>query len=195
MTTVYFVRHAESDITVRDGRSRPLTLKGMTDRHLVTEFLADKEIDVILSSPFKRAMDTISEFAEAKHLPIITVEDFRERKSDADHLSGNRSDEFWSFIEHQWADFRFTLSDGECLFVVQQRNIRALEDTLRQYPNQNLVVGTHGTALSTIINYYDCSYGYTDFMAMVNIMPWIVKMVFAGTALQSLEKIDLFQRA
>lgn len=33
MTTVYFIRHAESDNTVRDGRIRPLTKKGMCDRH------------------------------------------------------------------------------------------------------------------------------------------------------------------
>jgi 2,3-bisphosphoglycerate-dependent phosphoglycerate mutase len=38
MTTVYFIRHAQSDTKVHDGRIRPLTEKGMNDRILVTEF-------------------------------------------------------------------------------------------------------------------------------------------------------------
>ena len=46
MTTVYFVRHAEADNSVRDGRIRPLIKKGMSDRALVTTFLNDKNIDV-----------------------------------------------------------------------------------------------------------------------------------------------------
>jgi 2,3-bisphosphoglycerate-dependent phosphoglycerate mutase len=56
MTTVYFVRHAEADNSVRDGRTRPLTDKGMNDCALVTAFLKDKKIDVVLSSPFKRSI-------------------------------------------------------------------------------------------------------------------------------------------
>ena len=49
MTTVYFVRHAEADNTNRDGRNRPLTVKGLADRKLVTNFFQDKDIDAVLS--------------------------------------------------------------------------------------------------------------------------------------------------
>ena len=51
MTTIYFMRHAQADNSVRDGRIRPLTEKGLADRKLVTEFLQDKDIDVVVSSP------------------------------------------------------------------------------------------------------------------------------------------------
>lgn len=44
----------------------------------------------------------------------------------------------------------------------------------------DFVTGTHGTALSTIINYYDSTYRFADFMAMVNIMPWVVSMSCLG---------------
>jgi len=30
--------------------------------------------------------------------------------------------------------------------------------------NGNIVIGTHGTALSTIINYYDVSFKYEEFI-------------------------------
>jgi len=194
MTTVYFIRHAQADNSVRDGRSRPLTEKGINDRALVTAFLQDKNIDAVLSSPFKRAVDTIAEFAEKSNLEIELVEDFRERKSDGDMASTNRT-VFVDFMERQWADFSYTFSDGESLATVQKRNIAALHEALTKYESKNIVVGTHGTALSTIINHYDRSYDFKDFMAMVDLLPWAVKMEFIEEKCMRIEKIDLFKKA
>jgi len=189
MTTVYFIRHAEADNSIRDGRARPLTEKGLIDRHLVTAFLREKHIDAVLSSPFRRAVETIANFAEQNGFAIEMIEEFRERRSDSDW---DRST-YNAFIERQWVDFSYTLSDGECLAEVQERNIAALRRVLACYKGKNIVIGTHGTALSTIINYYDSTYGFADFMAMVNILPWVVKMDFYGDVCAGIEKIDLFQ--
>lgn len=54
MTTVYFVRHAEPNYENHDDMSRELSAKGLEDRKLVTKFLYDKAVDIVLSSPFKR---------------------------------------------------------------------------------------------------------------------------------------------
>ena len=83
MTTVYFVRHAEPNYANHNDVQRELTDKGLLDRELVTQYLADKEIDVVLSSPYKRAVDTVRDFADKNRLTIQTVEDFRERKVDS----------------------------------------------------------------------------------------------------------------
>lgn len=64
MTTIYFIRHAEPNYDNHDDMTRELSEKGLKDRALVTEFLRDKEIDAVLSSPFKRAVDTVGEFAK-----------------------------------------------------------------------------------------------------------------------------------
>ena len=190
MTTVYFVRHAESDKKVSNGAIRPLTEKGMKDRILVTKYLENKNIDCVLSSPFKRAIDTIEDFAEQNSLQILTINDFRERKSDSDW---ERDNDFYPFIQRQWADFNYTLSDGEHLNDVQHRNINALNSVLSEYEGKSIVIGTHGTALSTIINYYDKSYGFDNFMEMIDLMPWIVKMSFDGKKCLKIEEINLFE--
>ena len=190
MTTIYFIRHAEADNSVRDGRIRPLTEKGMSDRALVTAFLQDKNIDAVISSPFKRAIDTVADFAEKYSFDIEIIEDFRERKSDIDFVKVDFG--FEAFMKRQWEDFSYTFSDGECLSEVQNRNIAALNCVLAKYKNKNIVVGTHGTALSTIINYFDPKYGFESFMSMVNILPWIVKMDFNDAHYVSMEKINLF---
>lgn len=158
MTTVYFVRHAEPNFNNHNDMARELTEKGLEDRKLVTEFLWDKNIDFVLSSPYKRSVDTVKDFSDKKNLDIHIVNDFRERKIDSVWI-----EDYESFCKAQWEDFNYKLSDGETLGEVQKRNIEALNHVLKQYEGKNIVIGSHGTALSTIINYYDNTFGYKEF--------------------------------
>lgn len=173
MTKVYFVRHAEPNYNNHNDALRELSSKGMEDRKLVTKFLVDKHIDVVLSSPYKRAIDTVKDFADSYGKEIDIIYDFRERK-----VASGWIEDFTLFTKMQWNDFTYKLSDGECLQEVQTRNMSALQQVLKRYEGKNIVVGSHGTALSTIINYYDHSFGYNDFERIKNVMPWIVEFVF-----------------
>lgn len=173
MTKVYFVRHAEPNYNNRDDMSRELSAKGMVDREFVTQFLSDKNIEVVLSSPYKRAVDTVAHFADNKGLNIEIVDGFRERKVDSVWI-----DDFASFSKAQWDDFDYKSSDGESLNEVQIRNISSLNNVLEKYQGKNIAIGSHGTALSTIINYYDKSFGYEDFERIRTVMPWIVEFTF-----------------
>ncbi len=172
-TTVYFVRHAEPNYDNHNDRLRELSPKGLADRKKVSAFLSDKHIDAAFSSPFKRAVDTIAPFAEENGLPIEIIEDFRERK-----VGENWVDDFKGFAGKQWEDFDYKLSDGECLREVQERNISALESVLKRCPGKNIVIGSHGTALSTVLNHYDDSFGFADFLKIKDVMPLIVRFVF-----------------
>ena len=188
MTTVYFVRHAEPNYNNHDDRERELTEKGLQDRTLVTKFLEDKGVDVVLSSPYKRSVDTILDFARKNSLEISYVDNFRERKIDSVWI-----EDFAGFSKKQWEDFDFKLADGESLGEVQKRNIQALNHVLKEYADKTIVVGSHGTALSTIINYYDTSFGYEDFEKIRTLMPWIVKFTFQDTECVGIEQYNLFE--
>lgn len=120
MTTVYFVRHAEPNYQNHDDASRELSAKGMKDRRLVTRFFADKNIDIALSSPYKRAVDTLRDFTEGKGLKIELVNGFRERKVERVWI-----EDFTAFSKAQWMDFDYKLAEGESLSEVQERNISA----------------------------------------------------------------------
>ena len=189
MTKIYFIRHAQSDNKNSDNRNRPLTEKGMVDRKLVTDFLQDKSIDIVLSSTFKRAIDTVKPFAISQGLEIELIEDFREREAD---WMPDIAD-FYTFAKRQWSDFSYALPGDENLTDVQTRNIAAFKNVLEKYKDKNIAIGTHGTALSTIINYYDKSYGYDDFVAMVDMLPWAVLMEFDGQNCKNIQKINLFE--
>ena len=62
-----------------------------------------------------------------------------------------------------------------------------------KYQGKNIIIGSHGTALSTIINYYDNAFGYEDFAKIKSKMPWIVEFEFDENAkLLAIRKHDLF---
>lgn len=187
MTDVYFVRHAESDCSVHDDRSRPLTERGMIDRTRVTKFLADKGITVMASSPYKRAYDTIEEFARQQGIEIYCREDFRERC-----IAEGWIEDFTAFSRRQWEDFSYERAAGESLGEVQKRNVAALHELLAAYPGQAMAIGTHGTALSAIIHYFDPSFGFEHFTKIKNLMPWVVHFRFDEKTCQSIEYINLF---
>jgi 2,3-bisphosphoglycerate-dependent phosphoglycerate mutase len=188
MTTIFFVRHAEPDFNVHDDFSRPLTAKGQADTWLVAEFLREHGVEVVLSSPFKRAVETVLPFARRVGLEVREIADFRERKVADEWILP-----FKEFTEKQWADWDYRLENGESLNEVQARNIAALNGVLREFAGKTIVIGTHGTALSTIVHYFDDTYGFEGFAAMKRIFPWVVKMTFDGNSFVCMEKIDLFE--
>lgn len=189
MTHIYFIRHAKPNFNNHDDFSRELSEKGLTDRKLVTAFLADKSIDMLFSSPYKRAVDTIQDFADSYNYEITTVNDFRERKVDSEWI-----EDFNSFCKQQWEDFDYKLTDGETLRECQQRNIVALNQILCQHRDKNIAIGSHGTALSTIINYYQPFFSFSDFDRIRGLMPWVVHFEFDGEVCVKIESYNLFKK-
>ena len=92
----------------------------------------------------------------------------------------------------QWADFHYKLTDGETLDEVQKRNVAALQDAIQLFSEKTIVIGSHGTALSTIINYFVPQFGIEDFMRIKSIMPWIVRFSFSGNECVGIEEFELF---
>jgi 2,3-bisphosphoglycerate-dependent phosphoglycerate mutase len=158
----------------------------MADTKRVTKALKNRNIKAIYSSPYKRAYDTVKDLAETISLEINIVEDFRERK-----VGNVWVDDFTAYSRKQWADFDYKLEHGESLREVQKRNITALYDILKNNLGRNVVVGSHGTALSTIINYFNPDFGYDDFWSIVDKMPYILCFKFKNMEFIGMEEVEL----
>lgn len=187
MTGVFFVRHAQPDENCIDDRTRPLTEVGLKDREKVTEVLSKTPIDAFFSSPYKRSFDTILPAARLFALEICTDEGFRERQIGERGYDPN-------LMEMRWNDFSFHEEGGESLADVQSRNIEALNGVLRSCPGKNIVIGTHGVALSTIINYYDPSFACDGFRRIWRWMPYVVQLDFDGEAYVGREELLVVDR-
>lgn len=186
MTTVYFIRHAEPNYHNHNDISRELTEKGLQDSKELVKLFSATQIDQFYSSPYKRAIDTISFLAESRRQMIQLDDNFRERK-----ISDEWIEDFNGFTQKQWADFSYHLPHGESLAEVQQRNIQSLHAILSRHPEQTIVIGTHGTALATIIHYYKPDFLFDDFQRIKHRFPFIIRCEFDETALQSMIEIPL----
>jgi 2,3-bisphosphoglycerate-dependent phosphoglycerate mutase len=173
-TTVYFVRHAESPYMAGEERSRGLSPKGEADALRVTAILEQVGIDVYVSSPYKRAIQTIK--SAANHYSIEQIEDLREREV------GIISE--GSFLEAKnklYADFGFSFPGGESSAQAQKRGVQALLQLLKAYEGRRIAIGTHGDIMTLMLNYFDKSFHY-DFWKSTT-MPDIYRLDFEGTDL------------
>ena len=185
LTTVYFIRHAESDISVREDRARPVTAKGLADSARLAEWFRDIQIDHIYSSPYLRAWQTVSDLAALKGMDVQPEENFRERQNCGFEPS------FMDHLRWLWEDFNHCKAGEESMRQVQNRIIVALNKLLESHLGETIIIGTHGTALSMMINYYDPGFGLEDFKRIKNVMPWVVKVVFENRSPLEMSEIVL----
>ena len=184
-TELFFIRHVASDLSVKDERTRPLSGQGQQDAQKLLQIFKHVKIDHIYSSPYTRAIDTVKYLAESHRKTIIIRENLRER------TIGRWIDDFPSYAYAQWKNFHYKIEHGESLHEVQVRNITEVKHLLDQHENTTIIISTHGTALGTILNYYDQQFGFEQFCEMVDKMPYIVKMIFENSTLISLEELVL----
>lgn len=187
MTSVYFVRHAQPDYNWKDDRTRPLTEEGIADSEKVYEKLLNINLDRAVSSPYKRSIDTIKHCAESHNLKIVTDERFREREKGT---NGNN----YGMFQKRWSDFNYHEEGGESLNTVQSRNTEALFELLDNHKNEKILLGTHGTALSTILNFYDNTYNCESYLRMIDYMPYIIRLDFDGRTCINKEELLIVKK-
>lgn len=181
MIKVYFVRHAEPEHGWEDEETRPLTAEGRKDSKAVLDFFRDKDIFGIYCSPYRRSIETLEETARLFNKRIVIDERLRERKS-------GPGDNVKNGIIKRWADFNYHEEGGESISMVQERNMAALKDILSQCQvtekeqDISIIIGTHGTALGSILNYFDSGFNCHSFLRILDWMPYIVELDFSQDA-------------
>lgn len=185
MTTLYFVRHCRPDFSVAEDSVRPLTEEGKQDISKINRYLDDKAVDVVVSSPFVRAVDSIKPFADANGKEIIVIDGLRER------ANGSFVNDYEEYTKKQWEDFTFKKEFGESLAEVQERNLAALAHILTKFEGKNIAVSSHITSLCTIINHYQPDFGYEQVKEIKDVMPFVVKFQFEGDQFQNMEIVML----
>ena len=173
--------HAQPEHAWDDDRTRPLTAEGKADSKIVLDVLQDKNIDVFYCSPYKRSIDTIADAAAYFGRKIITDERLREREKG---VNGNQHGMF----EKRWNDHDYHEENGESIRMVQERNIAALSEILAENQDKSIVIGTHGTALSAILNFFNSRFGCKDFLRIIDWMPYVIELDFEVDTLVSMKE-------
>jgi uncharacterized phosphatase len=152
MKTVYFVRHGEAQANVDgihagSGLDSPLTKKGRQQAHELEKSLANKQIDLIVTSPLIRASETAKIIADDYRYAgeIIKYPLLCERNFGA--ATGLSYAESTSMIDSGQVEGLETVNE------LAARTRKALK-WIRSLPADNILVVSHGTfgqMLGTII--------------------------------------------
>lgn len=150
MTNVYFLRHGETDWNL-EGRTQgrtdiPLNRNGELQAKESGDALKDKEIDLIITSPLKRAKKTAEIVQEQLNVDLIEREAFIELSfGDAEGMT--LAEKLERFPDRIYPNSE----DGAS---IERRFLTGLAEIHDKYPNQNVVVVSHGAFINAILYHY-----------------------------------------
>lgn len=175
-TRLYFVRHAHSAYEQGRELERGLSPEGKAAALSVCGRLENEQIDVFVSSPYRRAIDTIAPLAEHAGRKIEIFGELRERL-----VSGERDLGPEGFAEAKrrcYEDRDYCVPGGESSRQAQSRALPVIERLLREHPGKRIAIGTHGDLMTLILGSFDERYGYSFWQQLG--MPDVYVARFAG---------------
>ncbi|MGL1893639.1 MAG: histidine phosphatase family protein [Spirochaetaceae bacterium] len=159
MTHIYFIRHAESKFIFDKEKERGLTLDGIRKSDMLVEKLQHINFAAIISSSYKRAIETVHPLSIKLDLNIDTYDELIERGIKGSDIKVEW-EEINNAIKKSFDDIDYCLEGGETTREAQSRAIPLLKNLLDQYKGKSIAIGTHGNILTIILKYFDDSYGY-----------------------------------
>ncbi|HCM90916.1 MULTISPECIES: histidine phosphatase family protein [Vagococcus] len=167
MTTFYCVRHGKTEFNLnkifQGGLAdSPLLPEGIENAKKVGMYLSDINFNHAFSSPQKRAQDTASNLLDnhSSSLELETIENLREMEfglwdglpeKDYHHLK-----EFQNLVNaphlYDPTDFQ-----GESFDSLIKRMLAVFNQLSERYPDDTILIVSHGLALQTILKYLDGS--------------------------------------
>lgn len=162
---VILVRHAEpmpfGTREVLDD-DRPLTDAGRAAAQELAAELDGWEISAVYSSPYERAVETMTILADRRGLEVQLLDDLRERR-----LSVEPTEAWRDSLARSWTDADFALPGAESGRDAQRRAIGTLDLLRVRHPDGGrLVIGSHGNLISLVLQALEPGVGFDFHMAM-----------------------------
>ena len=163
-TVIYITRHGESESnksgTFTGSTDVPLSELGCRQAQKVCEFLVDKDIDAIYSSPLSRAMATVTPLGEKIGKTVVGDERFMEiyfgrwEGKAKDYLLANEP-EF-----AKWCKFPLLAypSDAENPQTAYKRFVGGMDELVKKHEGKNIVISAHGAIILSVL----CGIGYLN---------------------------------
>ncbi len=156
---LYLVRHAHSDYT--PDEMRELSSSGSIAAQRVADALASCGIAAIYSSPYTRAVQTVTPLAERLGLAIQIEPELRER-----YLSVGPLPDFQRSLEDTWRDFDLAYPGAESSAAAQARVSGAIRRIAAATRGCHVAIASHGNALSLFLLTLDPNVDFAFWMRM-----------------------------
>ena len=141
---LYFVRHGQTDWNIQNRLQGsvdvPLNNTGIQQARILADKLSPVYIDVIISSPLKRALDTARIINQDRNTELITDVALLERSFGClEGISGDKYDKniFWDYTKN------YRYKDVEPVQEFFNRVHTYLEEVLKTYRDKSVLLVAH----------------------------------------------------
>ncbi|MBE6152790.1 MAG: histidine phosphatase family protein [Firmicutes bacterium] len=173
-TTIYLIRHSEpfkvhrgsvrtNETILLENEKSPLSIQGEKMAEVFATIEEFKNLNLVYSSNYVRAMSTAKYFASINELKVNIDDRFNER------IHGVNS---WgelpnNFESKQFEDENYKLGFGESQKEVQNRMYEVLCEIINQNQGKRIAIVTHSTAMAFLLKkwckvYYNKEYTFRN---------------------------------
>lgn len=157
MTTIYLMRHSRGNMDRNyshvfesfqmENEKYILSVEGESRAKKYSKLPELKNVDMVVSSNYVRAMATAKYIAYNNHIPLYIDDAFDERKFGVDDIKKIPQD----FFKKQIEDKDFKLNDGESREDVKKRMIKGLIKVMKKNQNKKCVIVSHASSIAFLL--------------------------------------------
>lgn len=159
-TRLYFVRHAEAEGNIKrifhGWTDSAITENGHIQAQELARRMAEYQIDLIVSSPLTRTLETAGYIAASKGLSIVQNEGLKEiNGGEWENVPFAELQDKWPEHCRTWdlEPHKHVMPQGESMADFQQRVIDTVEEVIKEHKGKNICFVTHGTTIKTLVCY------------------------------------------
>ena len=157
MTTIYLMRHSRGNMDRNylnvcesfqtENEKYILSVEGENRARKYSKLEELKNIDMVVSSNYVRAMSTAKYIAYKNHIPLYIDEDFDERKFGVYDVKKLPQD----FFRKQMEDKDYKLEGGESREEVRKRMIKGLIKVMKKNKDKKAVIVSHASSIAFLL--------------------------------------------
>jgi len=159
MKNIYVIRHCEANGQFPEAK---LTNNGLTQAEDLSAFFSNIQIDRIISSPYKRALDSITPLAKQLNVDIEIDIRLKERVLSTENLS-----DWFEKLGSTFDDIDLKFQGGESSKEAMLRVSEVVEEVCRNKVKNTIIV-THGNLIALLLKYYMKDFGFEEWQNLSN---------------------------
>ena len=154
---IYIVRHCKAEGQPAES---PITSEGMKQAIELVKFFKKVKIDRIISSPFKRAIQSIEPVSKQKQINIELDTRLEERI-----LCSSDMPDWIEALKVTYTDLDLKFVGGESSREAIERVTGVIDDIKL---GENVVIVSHGNLISLLLKSFDHTVGFNEWMKLSN---------------------------
>ncbi|WP_449622427.1 histidine phosphatase family protein [Robertmurraya sp. Marseille-Q9965] len=159
MKKIYLIRHCEAEGQAFEAK---LTVKGIKQASELETFFVDKRVERIISSPYKRTVQSIQPLSDRLNLEIELDNRLTERV-----LSSENLPDWYEKLQETFEDLDLKFEGGESSQEAMNRIVEVIEEVI-QSTADNVVIVTHGNLMSLLLKHFHQEFGFNDWKKLSN---------------------------